>query len=706
MQISLEWVNELVNLEKIELDDFITKLTLGGFEVEEVLQVELGQKKSIALDISATANRSDSLSIQGLALEIAALIDNVPKLSKYSTKTFPWSDQITQLNTKELKDSNCSEFITVVINNLKNFNSPKWLQNKLIASGITPQNNLSDFQNYIILETGYPLEFYDFEKIVAVTGTSEINFNLKLADEVSIFTASNETNYKLNDSVLILNANNTPISLAGIINSQESVCSPNTTSLLVEGSIFNAAKIRQESRKLGVRTDRSSRYEKSLKNTNLLNALHRFLWLLRIANPTLECKFHTISQVVPPNDKIIELNYQNVKQILGPIKQIDSDSYDYISPQDINDALSRLQFGIKYKESKQKWEITVPILRTDDIVQEIDLIEEIGRIYGFNKFLTRLPNIKAIGSKDSDYQTRQKLTSCLINLGLNELIQYSLVNSETYLRNEIELVNPLVQDYATLRTSLLPNLVTALEENLKKSNQILEGFEYGHVFSLDSSNIIQETEYIAGILGGFKTKSNWSDSLNTLDWFEAKGKIERVLKRLNLITYWKSYKPIKEKNLLHLYRSAEIFLHNGERLGIFGQISPILAKKLNISNEIYLFEFNFETIETEIKQNKLVVYQDYSSYPKIIKDLSFIIKKDIEFSKIQDLLYLNGSQFLTEVTLLDEYQGNSIPQDSTSLCLQLVFQSKVETLQTKKVETIITNLTNILMKKFDAIIRT
>ena len=706
MQISLEWVNELVNLEKIELDDFITKLTLGGFEVEEILEVELGQKKSIALDISATANRSDSLSIQGLALEIAALIDNVPKFSKYSTKTSPWSDQTTQFNTRELKNSNCAEFITVVIENLNSFNSPKWLQNKLIASGITPQNNLSDFQNYIILETGYPLEFYDFEKIVALTGTSEINFNLKLADEVSVFTANNEINYEVNESALILNANDTTISLAGIINSQESSYSSNTKSLLVEGSIFNAAKIRQESRKLGLRTDRSARYEKSLKNTNLLDALYRFIWLLRITNPTLKCKFHTITQPVPPTDKIIELNYQKVNEILGPIKQISTNSYEYISPKDISDALARLQFGIKYEENTQKWKITVPVLRTDDIVQEIDVIEEIGRIYGFNNFLTRLPNIKAIGSKDYDYQIRQKLTSCLINLGLNELIQYSLVDSETYLKNEIELINPLVKDYSTLRTSLLPSLVMAVKENLKKSNQILEGFEYGHVFSLDSSNNIQETEYVAGSLGGFKTKSNWSDSLKPLDWFEAKGKIERLLKRLNLITYWTSYTPIKEKNLLHLYRSAKIFSNSGKQLGVFGQISPILAKKLNIANDIYLFEFNFEAIKTEIQRNKLVVYQDYSSYPKIIKDLSFIIKKEIQFSEIQNLLYLNGSQSLIKVRLLDEYQGNSIPQDYTSLCLQLVFQSNVETLETKKVEAIIGNLTHILVKKFNATIRT
>ena len=581
MQISLKWINELVNLETIPLENLINKLTLGGFEVEEILEIELENKNLIALDISATANRSDSLSIKGLALEIAALINNTPKISKYSTKNLPWLDQIVSLDKTKINNNNCSKFITVIIDNLKNFNSPKWLQNTLLASGLKPQNGLVDFQNYITLETGYPLELYDLKKVIDLTETSEIQFNLTEMDNLSTFTASNDITYEINEPILVLNANEKPISLAGIINSQESSYSDNTKSLLVEGSIFNSAKIRQESRKLGLSTDRSSRYEKSLKHINLLDALYRFIWLLRIQNPNLTCKFHTISEPKLETEKIIELNYRTVKQVLGPISQIDT-QYSYISTQTINDALTRLQFGVKYDEQNQKWHITVPSVRTDDIVREIDLIEEIGRIYGFNKFLTRLPTIKSIGSKDLNYQTRQKLTACLINLGLNELIQYSLVNSETYLINDIKLINPLVKDYSNLRTSLLPNLVKSLEENLKKSNQILEGFEYGHVFSPGSSKMVQETENIAGIFGGFKAKSNWSDFSEPLTWFEAKGKIDRLFKRLNIIIYWKLYQPRKEKNILHLYRSAAIFSVTGTQLGIFGQISPVLAKRLNI----------------------------------------------------------------------------------------------------------------------------
>jgi len=290
-------------------------------------------------------------------------------------------------------------------------------------------------------------------------------------------------------------------------------------------------------------------------------------------------------------------------------------------------------------------------------------------------------------------------------LGLNELVQYSLVSETTYLKNEIELINPLVKDYSNLRSSLLPSLLKATEENLKKGNLNLEGFEYGHIFSANSSSSIIEQEVLAGIFGGYKRKTDWAGTSYSLNWFEAKGKLEQLFQKLNLITFWKGYNPIKEQNILHLYCSAKIFLADGTQLGIFGQVSPVLANKLNISTDIYLFELNFDILKRQIQQNKLTVYNEYSPYPKIIKDLSFIVKDDIPFTKIQELLYLNGSSFLKSINLLDNYSGKSIPQNHISLCLQLVFQSDFETLQNETVEKIIANLIKVLETKFSITIR-
>ena len=705
MQISLRWVNELVDLETIRLDDLIDKLTLGGFEVEDILDIKLSNTKTIVLEISSTANRSDSLSIHGLSLEIAALLNQKPKRIDYSEKICQWEEDFKTLDSTTIIEENCSDFIGLIVENVNDFTSPKWLQQKLIASGLPVENNLLDFQNYILFETGYPIEFYDLDKIYSKIENT--NFQLSLAnltDHLN-FSASNGKDLLINESSVVLKANDLPISIAGIISNIETTYKNTTKTIFIEASIFNAAKIRQQSRRVGVRTDRSSRYEKSIKNISLLESLYRLISLLRIANPKLRCKLHTLLQPEKTIVKKIQLDYKKVKQVLGPIQRSIISKDEYISPQIITEALERLQFNVTYDNDNCRWDIIVPALRTDDIVRDIDVIEEIGRIYGFNNFLTRLPQIKKIGNEDFDYQIRKKLTSCLISLGLNELIQYSLVNQTTYLNNEIELLNPLVKDYSNLRSSLLPSLLKATEENLKKGNLNLEGFEYGHIFSSNSSSSIREEEVLAGIFGGYKRKTDWVGTSTSLNWFEAKGKLEQLFQKLNIITSWKSYKPIKEHDILHLYCSAEIFLSDGRKLGIFGQVSPILANKLSISTDIYLFELNFNILKREIQQNKLTVYNEYSLYPKIIKDLSFIIKDDISFTKIKELLYLNGSSFLKNINLLDKYSGKSIPENHISLCLQLVFQSDFETLQNDKVEMIIANLIKVLETKFGVTIR-
>lgn len=707
MQTPLKWINELVNLESINLDNLIEKLTLGGFEVEETLELEIENEKQLSLDISATANRSDSLSIQGISTEIATLLDQPTKISSYSLQTFDWKEQFNNFSLSISNQYNCSTLISVIVENLNDFTVPKWLKQKLLSSSIIPTNSLIDFQNYVLLETGYAFGFYDFQKICSKLNCSNFNLSLAKAENDQEFTATNEITYKLNSSITILQASSSdsldylPISIAGIIENKDFDYSNSTTSLLIEASIFNAAAIRQQSRSLGLRTDRSARYEKSLKNTYFIESLYRLLSLLRISNPKMICKLHTFTQAVEKLPQPIVLKYQTVNEILGPIEIIDFNGY--ITPETITKYLNRLNFKFSYDDSTHSWEVQIPQSRSDDITREIDLIEEIGRLYGFNSFLTTLPKIKNIGNEDLSYKTRKKITSSLLNLGFNELIHYSLVNETTFTKNEIKLINPLLSDCSNLRSSLLPNLIKTVQENLKQGNSFIEGFEYGHVFSPAGKNF-QEKEYIAGIFGGIKTQLTWSESKKILTWFEAKGKIEQFLKQLNLLLYWKNSTSTMD-TIMHPYRSAELYFTNGVKLGIFGQIHPIVSNQLAISSEIYLFEFDLELIQSQLQANKLAIYKEYSLYPKIIKDLSFIINQDIEFEKLKETLYCNGTKFLSEINLLDEYRGSSIPDGSTSLCFQLVFQSKEKTLENKEIENILKSLQSVLVNQFDALIR-
>lgn len=705
MQIPLKWINELVNVESINLDDLIEKLTLGGFEVEEIIELEIDGKPQLALDISATANRSDSLSIQGLSTEIAALLNKPTAISTYSFKTSTWKQQLLDsVTTISNEDNyNCSTLLGVIVENITDFTVPKWIKQKLISSDVTPVNNLLDFQNYILLETGYPFALYDFNKICSKLNSSDFKLSISKATNNQKFTAINDVTYNLDSSNLILKANDVPLSIAGIIENNDFHYSETTTSLLIEGSIFNAATIRQQSRNLGLRTDRSARYEKSLKNTYLIESIYRLISLLRISNPNITCKLHTFDQIAEKELQPILLRYQTISEILGPIKT-DNKEFHYITPEIITDYLNRLNFEFSYDNSNLSWKVQIPHSRSEDLTREIDLIEEIGRLHGFNNFITTLPKIKNIGNEDPSYRTRKKITACLLNLGFNELIHYSLVSEKTFLNNEIKLINPLLSDCSNLRSSLLPSLIKTVQENLKQGNSFIEGFEYGHVFSGDIEKTFKEKEYVGGIFGGIKTKLAWSDSEKALTWFEAKGKIEQLFKQLNLLTYWKS-STSNTNPMLHPYRSSEVYLSDGVKLGIFGQIHPILANQLTISSQIYLFEFDIEMIKNQLQLNKLVLYKEYSLYPKIIKDLSFIIQQDIQFEKLQEALYCNGTKFLSEINLLDEYRGKSIPEGSTSLCLQLTFQSKEKTLENKEIENIMANLQSVLINKFDALIR-
>lgn len=702
MRISLDWVKELVNIENISLDEVVQKLTLGGFEVEEVLDLIINNNQQTILEISATSNRADSLSIKGISKEIGILLNRPANISQYSTNFFELERIIHNSRVIENNLEDCLTFIAISIENISNSNSPKWLQQKLLASELTPLNNLLDFQNYILLETGYPFEFYDLEKVQKKSHSESISLNLEFANSNVQLTTNNKSNHSLTDQILIVKNDKDILSIAGIIPNLEFSYDRDTTHLLIEGSIFNSKKIRQTARTLGLRTNRSSRYEKNLNKSFIVEALSRLILLLKIENPNIICKLNTITQKPDPSNFFINLKYETIKEILGPVvtKEI---TPQYILSTQVSEYLNRLNFEYNFNEQNLSWEIQIPESRSNDITREIDVIEEIGRLHGFNNFVTLLPQVKKIGREDNSYQTRKKITSCFLNQGLNELVNYSLVKKSN--NNYIEIVNPLLLDYSTLRISLLPNLLKNISENEKQGNLNIQGFEYGHVFSGNISNDYKEAEYIAGIFGSTSRKISWSVTLPILSWFEAKRRIEELFNKLNILVYWRHGLLKAHQNFFHPYKTSNLYLFNGNSIGIFGQIHPLIAKNLNISPKLYLFEFNFELLKNEIEKNQLPVYKNYSSYPKITKDLSFFIEKDILFSQIKSTILKNGTEFLIQVQLLDEYKGKSIPITSKSLCIQLVFQSDKKTLTNDKIESIIEIIKTKLTEKFNIVTR-
>lgn len=712
MQISLKWLNELINIDNINQHDLIEKLTLGGFEVEDIIETEIYGEPDTILDISATANRADSLSTYGLAKEISALLDEKITISKYAANNFKSIKTLDELvKAKETSNfENLSIFSAITIENLTNLSSPNWLKQKLISAGITPSNDLLDYQQYIILETGYPFEFYDLLKLKKILSANTFHLKIEQSHSNQSFLSNNGQSLTFDNKSLILKANDEILSVAGIISNQKYKYSKTTTELLIEGSIYNSKKIRQTSRVLGVRTDRSARYEKDLVVSGFNEALLRLLSLLKTQNPSLKYALHTLNSKKSIESPLITLNYKTVNEILGPITDNSKKGSNlcYLKPEQISTYLNRLTFIFSYNGQKESWEVEVPKSRMNDITREIDLIEEIGRLHGFNNFTTCLPTVINIGNEDLSYKLRKKLTTCFINEGFIELIQYSLNNQ--FSSTTIKLVNPLINECSTLRESLLPGLIDAAKENVKNTNQILNGFEFGHIFKTSNLNKYSEIEYVGGIIGCDNNTNDWSNNKKAnrqVNWFEAKGRIEKLFTRLNLIVNWKNtiLEPTIYKQTLHPYRTATLYLDNNEEIGIFGQIHPILANQLNVNKNLYLFEFNFEKLRQKLNSNKLKVYKTYSLYPKITKDLSFIVPQSIHFSQIRTIIEEAGTQFITNIELLDVYRDEKLLDDHVSLCVQLTFQSPEKTLLSKEVDFIIDNIQNKLINKFNINIR-
>lgn len=703
MWISLTWLQQLVNVKTTDLEHLLEKLTLGGFEVEELLELKIDKKKEILIEISATANRADSLSIKGIAKELISLININKKEACYLTENLDFKTKVQELFSPKNLFLDCSLFYAITIENLVNFNSPYWLKQKLFSVGILPLNNLLDYQNYILIETGYPFEFYDLEKIKEKSQTSKLNLTLEFLHNNKKFIGNNNVQYKLTDKVSVLKSNNNILSIAGILPNKEFSYKKPTNSLLIEGAVYNPQKIRKISRFYNLRTERSIRYEKGLSNSDFIESFYRLIFLLKILNPNLICKLVTSYKETEKIVQPIQLKYENIIKTLGSIKQINNRQTNQICISQISNYLNRLNCKFNFNNETLIWQVTIPKIRSEDISREIDLIEEIGRFYGFNNFRICLPKINRIGWKDFSYEIRKKMINCFLNEGFNELINYSFVKETN--KNSIQLLNPLLIDSKNLRNSLLPNILQMISYNNKQMNSNIEGFEFGHIFFKENNIVYKEFEFIAGIFGGIPFKTVWSENSNTLSWFEAKGKIQEIFSKVNLLVNWKNLNKNIYESIIHPNRGANLYLNNNIDIGIFGQIHPILAQELNISSQLFLFEFNFEFIKNEIKRIKLSFFKYYYLYPKIYKDISFIINQNFSFEMIKTTILLYGLPYLIQINLLDAYQGKLIPISYTSLCIQFVFQSDQKTLITKEIDEIIFTIKSILIKKFQAKIR-
>ncbi|MBF2066704.1 MAG: phenylalanine--tRNA ligase subunit beta [Calothrix sp. C42_A2020_038] len=657
----------------------------------------------VVLDVTATANRADALSMVGIAREVAALTNAKLSIPEPPEVTFSTSNSASQyLNLKVEESKACPSYIGTVIENVKIAASPDWLQQRLRAAGTRPINNVVDITNYVLLEWGQPLHAFDRERLTAVGGdSSNITIGVRFANAGETLKTLDGQIRTLNTQNLLITAGNKPVALAGVMGGQDTEVYEGTQNLVLEAALFDNVAIRRSSRSVGLRSESSSRYERGINFAGLETACNRALNLItEIAGGTIVAQKIADTRPDPSTwSRTISLRLDRVNELLGPVRA--GEDTGELSSTDVERTLTAL--GCTLSESgNETWNVVIPPYRYRDLEREIDLIEEIARLYGYDNFCDTLPEAAEGGYLPFEQEMLRKLRYAMRGAGLTELVHYSLVKPGE--ERQVVISNPLFVEYSALRTDLINGLIDAFKYNLEQGNGALNGFEIGQVFWQEESGL-QETEAIGGILGGDISIGKWSRGGKEapMTWYEAKGVLENIFKQMSLQV---EYQPDHRDARLHPGRTASLWI-GSNRLGTFGQLHPQLRKEKDLPDSVYVFQLDFNVLLDALDNDELLVpsFKSYSTYPASDRDIAFFAPVDITVAKIERSIRASGKDLLESVELFDEYRGENVPQGQRSLAFRLVYRSNEKTLTDKDIEPIHQKIRDTLVEKFGVNLR-
>ena len=680
----------------------------AGIHIFEEDNLQLGadarpflELDDVILDISPTANRADAMSMIGVAREVAALTGGELNLPQPPETTL--SDPQTYPLTVEVSDGNaCPTYIGTIIEGVKIAPSPDWLQQRLEAAGVRPINNVVDITNLVLLEWGQPLHAFDRQKLETVAGNKDhLTVGARFAKDTETLKTLDGQERKLNPVNLLITANDTPVALAGVMGGEETEVAEETQNILLEAALFEQVTIRRSSRSQSLRSEASARYERGINQSELELACRRAIALItELAGGTPVTQ--KMSDHRPDRSaESIELRLDRIHHVLGPVEK-DGQRIN-IAGEDVERILSDLGCTLTPVSGENTvLSVTIPSYRYRDLEREIDLIEEVARLYGYDRFCDELPDKTEAGGLSIEYQTQRKVREVFRGVGLTELVQYSLVKPE---KAEVFLSNPLFAEYSALRTNLLDGIIDAFAYNQSQGNGALNGFEIGRIFrKIDGE--IAEWDNIAGTMGGgLLPQGRWTRSgkANPMSWFEAKGILERVFQRLGVSV---EYRQDSEDERLHPGRTAALWLQ-GQKLGIFGQIHPQLRQEKDLMDEVYAFELDFRCLSKVLNRDSLLTphFQSYSSYPAVERDLAFFASLDVPVANLTKTMNKAGGKLLAGVELFDDYQGQNVPEGQRSLAFSLAYRSGDRTLTDEDVEPVHDKIRKALVKQFAVTLR-
>lgn len=653
----------------------------------------------VILDVTATANRADALSMVGIAREVAALTGgklNIPTSSEISVP-----QGIGNLALKIADQTACPAYIGTVVEQIKIAPSPEWLQQRLRAAGVRPINNVVDITNYVLLEWGQPLHAFDKERLQVVADSENLAIGVRFAKSGESFKTLDGQTRTLSTQNLLITANDKPVALAGVMGGEETEVHEGTQSLVLEAALFDSVAIRRSSRGVGLRSESSGRYERGVNRAELEVACNRALSLIsELANGVIVQQQIADTRPDPSTwSRSIALRLDRLNQVLGPV-DLGEDTGE-ITEADVERILTSLGCRVA-AAGERTWTVTAPPYRYRDLEREIDLIEEIARLYGYDNFCDTLPEKSEAGYLPIDQELIRKVRALFRAEGLTEVLHYSLVKPGD--DRQIVLSNPLFVEYSALRTDLISGLIDAFQYNLEQGNGSLNGFDLGRIFWQEEDGL-QETEAIAGIMGGDRTVGKWSKGSKEqpMTWFEAKGILENVFNQLRLQV---EYQPDRRDERLHPGRTASLWI-GGNRLGIFGQLHPQIRQDKGLPDAVYVFQLDLDVLLDALDQDEILVpaFHPYSTYPASDRDIAFFAPVNISVADIEKAINKAGKGLLESVEVFDEYRGENVPQGQRSLAFRLVYRSSDRTLTDAEVEPVHNKVREALVEKFGVNLR-
>ncbi|MDG5289124.1 phenylalanine--tRNA ligase subunit beta [Staphylococcus aureus] len=618
------------------------------------------------MEFDLTPNRADALSMIGTAYEVAALYNT--KMTKPETTSNELelyaNDELTVTIENEDK---VPYYSARVVHDVTIEPSPIWMQARLIKAGIRPINNVVDISNYVLLEYGQPLHMFDQDAI----GSRQIV--VRQANEGEKMTTLDDTERELLTSDIVITNGQTPIALAGVMGGDFSEVKEHTSNIVVEGAIFDSVSIRHTSRRLNLRSESSSRFEKGIATEFVDEAVDRACYLLQTYANGKVLKDRVSSGELGAFITPIDITADKINRTIG---------FD-LSQNDIVTIFNQLGFDTEINDDIIT--VQVPSRRKDITIKE-DLIEEVARIYGYDDIPSTLPVFEKVTSgqlTDRQYKTRM-VKEVLEGAGLDQAITYSLVSKEDATvfamqqRQTIDLLMPMSEAHASLRQSLLPHLIEAASYNVARKNKDVKLFEIGNVFFANGEGELpDQVEYLSGILTGDYVVNQWQGKKETVDFYLAKGVVDRVAEKLNLEF---SYRRA-DIDGLHPGRTAEILLEN-KVVGFIGELHPTLAAD-NDLKRTYVFELNFDALMAV--SVGYINYQPIPRFPGMSRDIALEVDQNIPAADLLSTIHAHGGNILKDTLVFDVYQGEHLEKGKKSIAIRLNYLDTEETLTDERV---------------------